>query len=734
VRKFAIGALTIGVLLTMAALRILDLSRWRAQTIAAAESRATNLSLILAEYVSESFAAGDASLRQLALHSQRIGGPAAPDASWNPSLTSAKAGLTGIGSLSVTDRDGIIRHSTQPAIVGQSRRDDYVIRRLSAATDDELAVDTPFLSVSTPRRYLIPIARRLTDEHGAFAGAIVATLTPAAPRGFFRTVDVGRRGVVWVFHPDGFVVFREPTGGADPIGQSARDNPIFAAATGRAGSAGILEGPIPRDGPTLLSAFHTTTTPPLIVAVSLDRSEVLTEWRHEAVGSAALLAVLALTLAATLAVLYHQIEAKTHAELTLARSQQLEAARLTDANQRLASALEREQHARRDAETASALKDQFLMTVSHELRTPLTAICGWARMLVTGVVDERLKDKALRTIERNALAQTRLIDDLLDVSRAMTGALRLDIQAIEIDEIVQHAVDTIRPAADAKAISLDVTIEPGAHQANGDAGRLQQIIWNLLSNAVKFTPHGGRVGVKVARAGGATEIRVSDTGVGISAGFLPHVFERFRQEDPGSTRRFGGLGLGLAIARNLIELHGGSITAQSDGEGRGATFVVRLPAQMAAGPQTSAPVLFAESFTPADGAPLTGLRILVADDDAEARELFAHILEAAGAEVTPLASADEALSALDDAPYHVLLSDIEMPGADGYRLAEQALSMAARRGERLVAIAITAYSRPEDEVRSLDAGFERHLCKPIDPQSLVAAIRSVSVDAGPAGG
>jgi len=581
VRKYAIGALTIGVLLTMGALRLLDLWRWRAQTVAAAEARAANLALILAEYVAESFVAGDASLRQLALHGQSIGGPSASASAWAPSLRSAKAGLSGVASLSVTDRHGVIRHSTQPAIVGQSRRDDYIFRRLSAAAGDDLAVDTPFLSVTEPRLYLIPIGRRLVDERGAFDGMVVATLTPAAARGFFRTVDVGRRGNVWVFHPNGVVIFREPSG-ENPIGQSARDNPIYAASIQDPSVAGVLEGPVVRDGPVLLSAFHETVTPPLTVAVSLDRGEVLADWRREAVGSSALFIVLILTLGATLAVLHRQTEAKAAAELALSRAQQLEAERLTTVNEQLAAALDREQHARRSAESASALKDQFLMTVSHELRTPLTAISGWARMLVKGTVDDRVREKAVHTIERAAHAQTRLIDDLLDVSRAMTGALRLDVRAVDLDDVVRHAVDTVRPAAEAKEIRLETFIEPGAHHVTGDAGRLQQIVWNLLSNAVKFTPAGGRVAVTVARVESTLEIRVADTGIGVSPEFLPYAFERFRQEDPASTRRFGGMGIGLAIARNLVELHGGSITAHSEGEGRGATFTVTLPAQSAA--------------------------------------------------------------------------------------------------------------------------------------------------------
>jgi CheY-like chemotaxis protein len=296
-----------------------------------------------------------------------------------------------------------------------------------------------------------------------------------------------------------------------------------------------------------------------------------------------------------------------------------------------------------------------------------------------------------------------------------------------VGEAVREAADTVTPAADAKALALDVAIEEGPHQVRGDPERLQQIVWNLLSNAVKFTPHGGHVGVRVARSGRAVEICVADSGIGISAAFLPHVFERFRQEDPGSTRRFGGLGLGLAIVRNLVELHGGSITAESDGEGRGATFRVRLPAVTAFARQPIAAA--GDAAAPGEAAVLTGLRVLVVDDEAEARELFVQVLERAGAIVTPAASVEEAIAALRRAAYHVLLSDIEMPGADGYGLARQALALSASRRDRLVAVAITAYSRPEDEARSREAGFVLHLRKPIDPQRLIAEIRALTAGA-----
>ena len=393
-------------------------------------------------------------------------------------------------------------------------------------------------------------------------------------RGFFQTVNIGKHGSVWVFHPSGVVLFREPSA-ANPIGQSASSNPIFAAASKR--DAGVVAGPVDRDGAVLISAFQRSTHPPLIVAASLDRDEVLANWRRDATGSTVVLAAITLLLVGTLLVLFRQMDAKTRAERALREAQQLEAERLRDANEQLGAALEREQGSRREAEAASALKEQFLMTISHELRTPLTAIAGWARMLVEGAVAEGQRDKALLTIERNARAQTRLVDDLLDMSRAITGKLRLDLRVVDVADIVRQAVEAAMPAAQARGIDVQMTIAAHMGAIQADPDRLQQIVWNLLSNAVKFTPSGGRVSVTAAPHGHEIAIAVSDTGVGITPEFLPHVFERFRQQEGGSARRFGGLGLGLAIARNLVELHGGSIAVESEGTGRGATFTVRLP-------------------------------------------------------------------------------------------------------------------------------------------------------------
>lgn len=708
----------------MGGVRAADLRRSRDETLKTVEARASDLSRIVSAYLAETFAAGDASLRQLALHGRRVGGANAPGRQWLPSLASARAGLTSIGAISVVDRDGIIRHTTRTEILGQSRRDDYIFRQAITAPNDDLIIGTPLTTVVEPRQLVIPIGRRLTLESGEIDGAVVASFITASARGFFETIDVGRRGSVWVFHPSGVVLFREPGSTTASIGDSALANPIFIAAT-RSGAGGVLREPVESGDRMLVSAFHTSSRPPFIAAVSFDQDEVLEDWWHEAAASAAVFGVVALTLAATLIVLFRQMDAKAEVELALARAQQLEAERLREANDRLASALRRESSARREAEAASELKDQFLMTVSHELRTPLTAIYGWARMLADGAVSDRQKEAALRTIERNAHAQTRLIDDLLDVSRVMGGKLRLDVRTLDAADVVQNAVDTIGPAAAAKGIRLETVIDPGTGRVAGDPERLQQIVWNLLSNAVKFTPAGGHVVVAVQRVHGDVEIAVRDNGIGISPEFLPHVFERFRQEDAGTKRRFGGLGLGLAIVRNLVELHGGSVEAHSDGPGRGATFVVRLPAPTSA-PSPAKEAREAERIESlAKAKRLDGIRVLVADDDPEARTLFGAILEGAGATVACAPSAEAAMATLRSASYDVLVCDIEMPDVDGYALLKQALSLAHSRGDRLMAVAVTAYSRPEDETRSLEAGFHRHVQKPVDPPALIATVVSV---------
>ncbi len=390
-----------------------------------------------------------------------------------------------------------------------------------------------------------------------------------------------------------------------------------------------------------------------------------------------------------------------------------------DARQRLA--LASEQRARLETEEASRLKDEFLMTVSHELRTPLTAIQGWARMLSTGEVSDDQRGRALEVIERNARAQTQLVNDLLDASRAITGKLHLELAIVEVPEIVLAAVDSVRPAADAKRIRIETRIDPHPGPVSGDAARLQQVVWNLLTNAVKFTPNGGRVQVHVSRAGSSVEVSVSDTGPGISAAFLPHVFERFRQERSGTTRTHSGLGLGLAIVRHLTELHGGTVSAESGGSSPGATFRVRLP--VAAVREDTRPE------RPPDRAPvlqrLDDVRVLIVDDEPQAHEMFGAILERAGARVSSAASSAEAMRLLRERPPEVLVSDIEMPDEDGYTFVRKARAIDESRGGHLLAVAVSAHARPEDRRRAVEAGFDWHLAKPVDPLELVATIASL---------
>ena len=384
----------------------------------------------------------------------------------------------------------------------------------------------------------------------------------------------------------------------------------------------------------------------------------------------------------------------------------------------------------RERDEASRLKDEFLMTISHELRTPLTAIYGWSRMLSGGQLHEPQRERAMVAIERNAKALGQLVNDLLDVSRVVSGKLRLDVQPVAAPDVVAAAIDAIRPAAMAKNIAVTTAIGSGELTVSGDAGRLQQVIWNLLSNAVRFTPNGGRIDVEVARTADTVSIAVRDSGAGIAADFLPHVFERFRQGGAGTTRTHGGLGLGLAIVRHLVELHGGTVRAENNASAPGATFHVALPARAPASAEQHA--LHRWPLDDRRKAPvrLDGVQVLVADDDLNSRELLVAVLEAAGAEVRAAASAEDALMLLDTWSPDVLLSDIEMPGEDGYTLMRKVRALSGQRGH-IAAVAVTAHARQEDRARAFDAGFEWHLAKPIDPTELVSVIVSLVPTSAP---
>ncbi|HEX8286215.1 MAG TPA: PAS domain S-box protein [Pyrinomonadaceae bacterium] len=383
------------------------------------------------------------------------------------------------------------------------------------------------------------------------------------------------------------------------------------------------------------------------------------------------------------------------------------------------------EEARREAEDASRVKDEFLATLSHELRTPLTAILGWAYMLRTGQLGGADAAAVYQTIERNARTQAQLVDDLLDVSRIITGKLRLDLSTVDPASFVDSAVESVRPAAEGKGVRLRSEVRAGAARVAGDPVRLQQVVWNLLSNAIKFTPQGGSVEVRLARAGGQVEISVSDTGDGIAPDFLPHVFDRFRQADGRITRQHGGLGLGLSIVRHLVELHGGTARAESEGEGRGATFTVMLPsasADAAGSEHASTP-----EPPPPDGCPerLDGLRVLIVDDEPDTLLMLKIGLSRCGAEVETAGAAAEALAALDAGRFDVIISDIGMPLEDGYDLIRKVRARPAEAGGRTPAVALTAYARVEDRLQALRAGYQMHVPKPVELMELVAVTHSL---------
>jgi signal transduction histidine kinase/CheY-like chemotaxis protein len=407
------------------------------------------------------------------------------------------------------------------------------------------------------------------------------------------------------------------------------------------------------------------------------------------------------------AVLFRDVSARKHAEQESERLLALESA------------------ARRQAEEASRLKDEFLATVSHELRTPLTSMLGWVQLLRTGSLAPEKRERALETVERNARAQAQLIEDLLDMSRILAGKLRLEVAPLEVDTVVEAALEIVRPAAEARSIRLQATLASGG-VVMGDASRLQQIIWNLLSNAVKFTPRGGRVQVIVEGQDSAVEITVADTGRGIAPAFLPHVFERFRQEEGGSTRQYGGLGIGLSIVRQLVEMHGGTVTAFSEGEGRGASFTVRLPLSVARRTLDRSPT----SPPPPSDLPcppeLDGLHLLLVDDEPDTRDMLRLMLEGCGAQVRLAGSVAEGLRLFEAEPPDVLVSDIGMPEENGYDLIRKIRALPPAAGGDTPAVALTAYARSEDRTRALIAGFTNHVAKPVEPLELLAVIASMA--------
>jgi signal transduction histidine kinase/ActR/RegA family two-component response regulator len=395
--------------------------------------------------------------------------------------------------------------------------------------------------------------------------------------------------------------------------------------------------------------------------------------------------------------------------------------------ERLRLALVGEQMARAEAETANRMKDEFLATVSHEIRTPLNAIIGWSHLLRTGRLDEATAARAMETIDRNAKSQAQLIEDILDVSRMITGKLRLNNEPVDIASVINAAIDSVQLAINSKDLKLEITLDPSARHTLGDASRLQQVVWNLLANAIKFTPSGGRIEVKVERAGRNLQIRVSDAGQGIDTDFLPFIFDRFRQADGTTTREHGGLGLGLAIVRHLVELHGGTIKADSAGKGKGATFIINLPLAPQDSTRRRNVIGSLEASEGSQGTvtslpSLDDVKVLLVDDDPDTLQILSVMLAESKAGVQTAASASEALEILEWYQPDVLVSDLAMPGEDGFSLIGKIRALAGGKVTQIPAVALTSYVRVEDRARALSAGFNMFVPKPVEPEELVTAI------------
>ena len=392
-------------------------------------------------------------------------------------------------------------------------------------------------------------------------------------------------------------------------------------------------------------------------------------------------------------------------------------------------AVQAERAAKEQAEAAGRIKDEFLAMVSHELRTPLNAILGWTQILQSegGMTDDQRE--GLQVIERNARVQSELIGDLLDMSRIMAGKMRLNVQQVSLEEVVSAAIDTITPAAEAKAVRVQKVMDPMVI-VSGDPGRLQQVFWNLLTNAVKFTPRGGFVRVLMQRVNSHAEVSVIDSGQGMSPGFISHAFERFRQANSGETQKTTGLGLGLAIVKSLVEMHGGSIQAMSEGIGKGSTFLISLPVtaihpEHADAERVHPRSAVASSPTEVRGISLRGVKVLVVDDEADARAMVQRVLRTAGADVMMAASAAEALQVIETCPLDVLVSDVGLPGEDGYELIRKVRMLGGGAG-RLRAVALTAFARLEDRTKAMLSGYQMHLAKPVDARELIVTVGTLA--------
>ena len=685
--KRSIGGVALAIVVVLAIVRASDLA-WRRQvTLASAERRAANLALILAEYLREDFDAVDRTLRGLVVLSRQIGGSEAPAEAWSSFLGPILAGLPEVGSLTVTDAQGIIRYSTMSKIIGQSRRDRYVFGRLQGAKGDVLVMDTPFRALSGKRRLMLPLARRLEREDGAFDGTVVATFLPEASRTFFKSVDVGREGVLWVFHPAGVVLFREPSE-ANPLGESARGNLLFEASQRQPGR-GIVRGTVV-GGPRALSAYSNLTQPPLVVGVSLSEHEILAEWRRTAMLSAITVGVLSLVLGVGFVLLCRQIDARAAAEGALARAQRLEAL------------------------------GQATGGVAHDLNNLLTIVLGNAALLRMELLGETRGEgqEAIDQIERAAQSGADVARRLLAFARRQplrTQRVDLNVLVARLEPMVRHLI--------AENIELRVHLDSRACFADLDPAQVETMLMNLCVNARDAMSDGGLLVVATehvsldedyarsnpgAMAGRHVRISVSDTGVGIPPEAQARVFEPFyTTKEPGR-----GTGLGLSMVYGFVKQSGGHVKLYSE-VGHGTTVKVYFPAASAPGLELSA------AATGTEPAP-EGAVVLLVEDDSHVRELAARLLRSAGYRVVVAADGPSALGAAEAEPrLDLLFTDLVLPGGlDGEELAA---ALVARRPGLSVLLA-SGYSESLVRRGGTLAPSHSMISKPFDRATLLRAV------------
>ena len=575
------------------------------------------------------------------------------------------------------------------------------------------------VSRATGERFF-DMSRRRSFADGTYGGTVSVSLRPEYFDAFWQEMAQTSPGLrLALVRADGRLIARWP-GGVPASGLIPPTHPLMEKiARGENGRPFNTHSPF--DNVRLITTFLRLGEHPVYVVASINRGDVVAAWA----ARAGLLALFTIPLIAAVGWMARLGYRRTREELAAAERLQDESARRERAE--LAQELLRRENAA--LEQSERAKDNFLAMLSHELRTPLNAVFGWAHMLKMGQVSPDGSARALDVILRNANAQLQLVDDLLDVSRVISGKMRLEVRAVDLQTVIEAALDAVRPTAAAKEIRLQSVLDSTGVAVMGDPARLQQVVWNLLMNAVKFTPNGGRVQINLLRVNSHAEIIVSDTGQGISPDVLPFIFERFRQADSSSTRAHTGLGLGLALVKHLVELHGGSVVAESGGEGRGATFIVKLPISVAQIPIEAEPRVHPTATPlalPAVDVRLDGLRVALVDDDEDALDLATAILMRAGATVQTCRSAPAALDLVSQWRPDVLVSDLEMPGEDGYSLIQKVRALDADQGGKTPAVALSAYGRTQDRTRSLNVGYNMHVPKPVDPGEFTAIVASLA--------